>query len=233
MYEEKESGGRWDRPEQHRLLDRLSQVDVLVVWKPDRLSRSLKDLLLILKMIEEAGAGFRSLTEAIDTTIPAGRMMMHMLGSFAEFERAAIRERTQAGLSAARAQGRRGGHRPKLKPNNAPKSLPCWMLAGQPPMSAGCFESTAPPSAASRPPTALPQFKMFAACSICWPNFRIPCHWAKKSQARDSLSDPLVLPLAFHEAASSGRSSSRPLPAPPVTGELNDPDRADRMAFDT
>ncbi|WP_371924441.1 recombinase family protein [Aliihoeflea sp. 40Bstr573] len=148
MYEEKESGGRWDRPEQHRLLDRLSQVDVLVVWKPDRLSRSLKDLLLILKMIEEAGAGFRSLTEAIDTTIPAGRMMMHMLGSFAEFERAAIRERTQAGLSAARAQGRRGGHRPKLKPNNAPKSLPCWMLAGQPPMSAGCFESTAPPSAA-------------------------------------------------------------------------------------
>ncbi|WP_353728564.1 recombinase family protein [Mesorhizobium sp.] len=114
VYEEKASGGRWDRPELHRLLGRLGDGDVVVVWKLDRLSRSLKDLLLILERIDAACAGFRSLTEAIDTTIPAGRMMMHMLGSFAEFERAMVRERTQAGLVAARAQGRRGGRRPKL-----------------------------------------------------------------------------------------------------------------------
>lgn len=114
VYEEKASGGRWDRPELHRLFDRLDKGDTLVVWKLDRLSRSLKDLLLILEKIDAAGAGFRSLTEAIDTTIPAGRMMMQMLGSFAEFERAMVRERTQAGLSTARAQGRRGGRRPKF-----------------------------------------------------------------------------------------------------------------------
>ena len=82
-----------------------------------RLSRSLKDLLHILEKIEAAGAGFRSLTEAIDTTTPAGRMMMQMVGAFAEFERAMIRERTGAGLAAARAEGRVGGRRPKLTPD--------------------------------------------------------------------------------------------------------------------
>src|SRR5712691_204498 len=90
--------------------------DVVVVWKLDRLSRSLKDLLHIMERIAQAGAGFRSLTEAIDTTTPAGRMLMQMVGSFAEFERAMIRERTQAGLAVARAQGRMGGRRPKLGP---------------------------------------------------------------------------------------------------------------------
>jgi DNA invertase Pin-like site-specific DNA recombinase len=98
VYEEKASGGRWDRPELRRLLTRLRRGDVLVVWKLDRLSRSLKDLLLILERLETAGAGFRSLTEAIDTTAPAGRMMMQMLGAFAEYERAMVKERTQAGL---------------------------------------------------------------------------------------------------------------------------------------
>jgi DNA invertase Pin-like site-specific DNA recombinase len=82
----------------------------------DRLSRSLKDLLLILERIGAAGAGFRSLTEAIDTTVPAGRMMMQMLGAFAEYEREMVRERTQAGLTAARLQGRHGGRRPKFTP---------------------------------------------------------------------------------------------------------------------
>jgi DNA invertase Pin-like site-specific DNA recombinase len=88
----------------------------VVVWKLDRLSRSLKDLLHIMERIAHAGAGFRSLTEAIDTTTPAGRMLMQMVGSFAEFERAMIRERTQAGLTAAWARGRIGGRRPKLGP---------------------------------------------------------------------------------------------------------------------
>jgi DNA invertase Pin-like site-specific DNA recombinase len=97
------------------MLDQLRPGDVVVVWKLDRLSRSLKDLLLIMEAIDQAGAGFRSLTESIDTTTPAGRMMMQMVGTFAEFERAMIRERTQAGLAAARAEGRIGGRRPKLR----------------------------------------------------------------------------------------------------------------------
>ena len=105
IHEERASGGRWDRPELTRLLGRLAAGDVLVVWKLDRLSRSLKDLLLILERISAAGAGFRSLTESIDTTVPAGRMMMQMLGAFAEYEREMVKERTQAGLKAARAQG--------------------------------------------------------------------------------------------------------------------------------
>jgi DNA invertase Pin-like site-specific DNA recombinase len=87
-----------------------------VVWKLDRLSRSLKDVLTIMEDIQKAKAGFRSLTEAIDTTTPAGRMMMQMVGSFAEFERAMLRERTKAGLDAARKEGRIGGRQPKLKP---------------------------------------------------------------------------------------------------------------------
>lgn len=114
VFQEHASGGRWDRPELHRMLDQLRPGDVIVVWKLDRLSRSLKDLLHVLDRIEAAGAGFRSLTEAIDTTTPAGRMMMQMVGSFAEFERAMIRERTNAGLAAARAEGRIGGRRAKL-----------------------------------------------------------------------------------------------------------------------
>jgi DNA invertase Pin-like site-specific DNA recombinase len=116
VYREKASGGRWDRPELHRLLDQLRKSDVLVVWKLDRLSRSLRDVLTVMERIGEAGAGFRSLTEAIDTTTPAGRMMMQMVGAFAEFERAMLKERTKAGLDAARLDGRIGGRRPKLSP---------------------------------------------------------------------------------------------------------------------
>ena len=116
IYREKASGGRWDRPELHRLLDQLRRRDVLVVWKLDRLSRSLRDVLTIMERLSEAGAGFRSLTEAIDTTTPAGRMMMQMVRAFAEFERAMLRERTKAGLDSARREGRIGGRRPKLTP---------------------------------------------------------------------------------------------------------------------
>lgn len=114
IYREKASGGRWDRPELHRLLDELRKGDVLVVWKLDRLSRSLREVLTIMERLGECSAGFRSLTEAIDTTTPAGRMMMQMVGAFAEFERAMLRERTKAGLDAAREDGRIGGRRPKL-----------------------------------------------------------------------------------------------------------------------
>ena len=116
VFEEKASGGRWERPELHRMLDQLRDGDTVVVWKLDRLSRSLKDVLHLMDRIASAGAGFRSLTEAIDTTTAAGRMMMQMVGSFAEFERAMIRERTTAGLAQARAEGRIGGRRRKLDP---------------------------------------------------------------------------------------------------------------------
>lgn len=114
LFEEAASGGRWERPALHRMLDHLRPGDTLVVWKLDRLSRSLKDLLAILERVEAAGAKFRSLTESIDTAGPAGRMLTQMLGAFAEFEREMIRERTRAGLREARAQGRVPGRKPKI-----------------------------------------------------------------------------------------------------------------------
>jgi DNA invertase Pin-like site-specific DNA recombinase len=114
IFQEQASGGRWDRPELHRLLEQLRSGDTVVVWKLDRLSRSLKDLLTTLEKIEGAGATFLSLTESIDTSTAAGRMMMQIVGSFAEFERAMLRERTRSGLDAARKEGRIGGRRPKL-----------------------------------------------------------------------------------------------------------------------
>src|SRR5258707_983636 len=97
VFEEKASGGRWDCPELQRMLEQLRKGDVVVVWKLDRLSRSLRDLILMDK-IAAAGAGFRSLTESVDTTSPADRMVMQILGCFAEFERSMVRERTRAGL---------------------------------------------------------------------------------------------------------------------------------------
>src|SRR6266852_7148522 len=116
IYREQASGGRWDRPELQRLLDQLRKGDVLVEWKLDRLSRSLRDVLTIMERLAESKAGFRSLTEAVDTTTPAGRMMMQMVGAFAEFERAMLKERTKAGVDAARKEGRIGGRPPKLRP---------------------------------------------------------------------------------------------------------------------
>src|ERR1035438_4398885 len=95
VFGEKASGGRWDRPELHRLLDQLRKGDVLVGRRLDRVSRRLREVRTIMQRLGEAGAGFRSLTEAIDTPTPAGRMMMQMVGAFAEFERAMLKERTK------------------------------------------------------------------------------------------------------------------------------------------
>ena len=116
IYREKASGGRWDRSKLQEILSHLRKGDVVVVWKLDRVSRSLRDVLTLIERIHERKAGFRSLTEAIDTTTPAGRMMMQMVGSFAEFERAMLKERTLAGVAAARKEGQVGGRPPKLKP---------------------------------------------------------------------------------------------------------------------
>ena len=149
VYEEKASGGRWDRPELHRMLDHLREGDVVVVWKLDRLSRSLKDLLHILEKTEAAGANFRSLTEAIDTSGPAGRMMMQMLGSFAEFERAMVRERTRAGLKAAVNRAERGGGDPRSRRTKKPRFSRCSLRGAPVPKSPASSGSIAPPSAAS------------------------------------------------------------------------------------
>jgi DNA invertase Pin-like site-specific DNA recombinase len=114
IYQDKASGGTWERPQLHKALDHLREGDVFIVWKLDRLSRSLSDLLLLLDRIKKAGAGFKSLTEAIDTTTAGGELIMHVLGAFAQFERSIIKERTMLGLARARANGKIGGSRPKL-----------------------------------------------------------------------------------------------------------------------
>ena len=100
IFREKASGGRWERPELHRLLDQLRKDDILIVARLDRLSRSLRDVLMIMERIKEAEAGFRSLTEAIDTTTVPGTMMMQLLAVFGQFERSVLAERTKAGLDA-------------------------------------------------------------------------------------------------------------------------------------
>ena len=105
--------------ERKGLADALSYVrpgDTLVVWKLDRLGRSLKDLITRITELQNRQIGFKSLTEQIDTTTGGGKLIFHIFGSLAEFERDIIRERTQAGLIAARARGKRGGRRPTLKP---------------------------------------------------------------------------------------------------------------------
>jgi DNA invertase Pin-like site-specific DNA recombinase len=114
--DEGESGGKRNRPELNKALEHLRKDDVLIVTKMDRLSRSLVDLIGILKKLDDSGVKFRSLGETIETESAAGRMMMQMLGSFAEFERQVIVERINRGLAHARANGHIGGGRYKLSP---------------------------------------------------------------------------------------------------------------------
>jgi DNA invertase Pin-like site-specific DNA recombinase len=110
---EKASGARADRPELTRLLrDMLREGDTLVIWKLDRLARSLKQLIETAEDLKGRGIGLVSLTDAIDTSSAGGMLVFHMLGAIAEFERALIRERTAAGLAEARRKGKTGG-RPK------------------------------------------------------------------------------------------------------------------------
>ncbi len=108
------SGAKSERPGLTEALDFLRPGDVLVVWRLDRLGRNLKMLIETLTALAERGIGFRSLTEQIDTTTPGGKLIFHVFGALAEFERDLIRERTQAGLTAARARGRQGGRPKKL-----------------------------------------------------------------------------------------------------------------------
>ncbi|RVP06945.1 recombinase family protein [Sinorhizobium meliloti] len=116
IFEETASGANRDRPQLAAALDYMREGDTLVVWKLDRLARSLKQLIETVETLEDRGIGFRSLTEAIDTTMASGRLVFQIFGALAEFERGVIRERTRAGLDAARSRGRKGGRPPKLKP---------------------------------------------------------------------------------------------------------------------
>lgn len=112
IYTEQASGKsskRSDRPELDHCLRALRPGDTLAVWRLDRLGRNLHDLISIVHQLESRGVGFRSLTEAVDATGPAGKLTLHIFAALAEFERALIRERTLAGLAAARSRGRCGG----------------------------------------------------------------------------------------------------------------------------
>ena len=109
IFEEKASGAKRDRPELQALLDYVREGDTIVVWKLDRLARSLRQLIETVEDLESRGIGLRSLTESIDTSSSGGRLIFHIFGALAEFERTVIRERTMAGLVAAKARGRVGG----------------------------------------------------------------------------------------------------------------------------
>lgn len=116
LFEDKASGARDDRPGLKRCLDFLKVGDTLVVWKLDRLGRSLPHLLDIVAGLRDGGVAFRSLTEGMDTTTPHGELFFHIFGALAQYERALTRERVQVGLSAARRRGRRGGRPTAIEP---------------------------------------------------------------------------------------------------------------------
>lgn len=114
IFEETASGAKADRPVLEEVLSYVRGGDTLVVWRLDRLGRSLGHLIDVVAQLAEQGVGFKSLTEQIDTTTSGGKLIFHVFGALTEFERDLIRERTQAGLAAARARGRLGGRPKKL-----------------------------------------------------------------------------------------------------------------------
>lgn len=114
VYEETISGKSADRPELGHCLKALRNGDTLVVWRLDRLGRSLPDLVGIVSSLEQEGVACESITERIETTSAAGKLIFHVFAALAEFERNLIRERTRAGLAAAHARGRKGGRKPAL-----------------------------------------------------------------------------------------------------------------------
>lgn len=114
VFIETASGAHRNRPELRGALEYARSGDVLVVWRLDRLARSMRQLIETIEDLERRDIGFRSLTEAIDTTTASGRLVFHVMGALGEFERNLIRERTRAGLDAARARGRLGGRPPAL-----------------------------------------------------------------------------------------------------------------------
>lgn len=114
IFEDKISGKTSDRPGLKKLIKSLSPGDTLVVWKLDRLGRSMRHLVVLVEELRQKSVNFLSLTDSIDTSTPMGRFFFHIMGALAEMERELIVERTRAGLAVARANGRIGGRRPKL-----------------------------------------------------------------------------------------------------------------------
>src|SRR5437870_5635697 len=114
VFVDRASGALDERPELTKALDQLRPGDTLVVWKLDRLGRSLRHLIDTVAELQRRDVGFRSLQESIDTTTPGGKLVFHIFGALAEFERDIVRQRTLAGLAAARARGRAGGRPPSM-----------------------------------------------------------------------------------------------------------------------
>ena len=119
IYTDRASGAKADRPGLAEAIQYARDGDTIVVWKLDRLGRSLPHLIETVTELERRGIGFKSLTESLDTTTPGGRLLFHLFGALAQFERDLIRERTNAGLVAARARGRNGGRPKRLSPKQA------------------------------------------------------------------------------------------------------------------
>ncbi|MBN3805508.1 recombinase family protein [Paraburkholderia sp. Ac-20336] len=126
IHEEKRSGATLRRPVLEKILRNIRQGDTLVVYKLDRIARSLKNLLTVIEHLHDRGCDFESLTEKIDTNSPAGRLMLQMLGAFAEFERELIRERSMAGIQAARDRGIQLGRPRKLTKPEEEEAIRLW-----------------------------------------------------------------------------------------------------------
>jgi DNA invertase Pin-like site-specific DNA recombinase len=122
IYQEKASGAKTERPELMRLLDSARKGDVVIVWKLDRLARSLRQLIDTTVLLNERGVELHSLTENINTTTPSGKLTFHLFASLAEFERDILRQRVNAGLKAARRRGRVGGRPKSLNDNDLKKA---------------------------------------------------------------------------------------------------------------
>jgi len=123
VYTEHFTGSARARPELENCLWSLRSGDALVVWRLDRLGRSLKDLVTIITELEDRDVAFRSITESIDTSTAGGKLVFHIFGALAEFERSIMQERTRAGLAAARARGRKGGRKPKMTKTDVRKAV--------------------------------------------------------------------------------------------------------------
>jgi len=131
ILQEKVSGKSKDRPELAKLFKILREGDTLIVWKLDRLGRSLRDLIELMTKLKEMGVTFKSLNDSIDTSTATGRFTFNIFASLAEFEREMIRERTMSGLSAARARGRLGGRPKGLSKKNLNIALSIKVLYDQ------------------------------------------------------------------------------------------------------
>jgi DNA invertase Pin-like site-specific DNA recombinase len=166
VFVETASGARTDRPTLTQLLDQLRPGDTLVVWKLDRLGRSLRHLVDTVTNLADQGVGFCSLQEAIDTTTPGGKLVFHVFAALAEFERDLIRERTAAGLAAARVRGRRGGRPWVLTGHKLQVALEMY-ASGQYTVSAiaATLGSAGPPSTATWIAPAADQL----AARLRWP----------------------------------------------------------------